>query len=66
MTNSDHRGSLIDGQSVKDSLRNSVRRRVIQVATDKESVIVLCNDGSLWSLLEHDEWWRLPPIPQEE
>jgi hypothetical protein len=50
------------------------KRRIIQVATDSSGVIVLCSDGSLWSLpedgedspLRKPEWHRLPPIPQDE
>jgi hypothetical protein len=52
----------------------SGKRRVIQVATDSSSVIVLCSDGSLWSLPTDEdsppewkpEWHRLPPVPQDE
>jgi hypothetical protein len=52
----------------------SDKRRVIQVVTDSSGVIVLCSDGSLWSLPEDGEdspprkpeWHRLPPIPQDE
>jgi len=78
--------NLIDGQPVADFIRNSARslrrvatapRRAIQVATDSTCIIALCDDGSMWSLLEDaefnlaagyraPEWHRLPPIPQDE
>ena len=52
------------------------KRKIIQVATDTSCIVVLCNDGSLWSLPDDGddapypprkaEWHRLLPIPQDE
>jgi hypothetical protein len=44
-------------------------RKIIQVATSDNCIVVLCDDGSVWTLPEESTkpgWWRMPPIPQEK
>jgi hypothetical protein len=44
-------------------------RRIIQIAptdrSDASALWALCNDGTLWSLLDNRWLPRTPPIPQE-
>lgn len=42
------------------------RRKVVQIITGNGVVVALCDDGSLWGLMDSTKSWiQLPDIPQE-
>lgn len=38
-------------------------RKVVQVSNERNTLVALCDDGTMW-VLESPSWDKLPPIPQ--
>ena len=40
-------------------------RKIIQITTESNNLYALCDDHTIWVLLDTGIWFKLPDIPQE-